>query len=692
MTNKNHNMDGMTKKECSDFYIPSYPPNNDKFNIDNVLLCQYEMMDTAIFIKNQKSDSKILLHNFANNNKPCDGLWDSNSQENQIYRRTNIKNLILPIQHRLYPIQESYKKDVYNNYSIYMLITENCQLYSTDDGRLLKNPIYIDIVSLPPLIAPQERDLDIYITYDEDNLSRTDYNLQEDKDKTEQKIKFLLNYAIGENYDYLITGIWGIGNFLNPQWGMINLWNKSIMELPNSKLKILFCLPLYSNYNTAENEYNYKYFNRYLLGQNNQFIDFEKKNREKKEKEELSKLSKDEVLIKSKIYGLIWGTALAEINNYYSSERINKNNENNNEKWILLNSDYSIDWDIGIDQTVIMMRSLIESNMNINLKLIAQLLVEWKNNGFIELEGRPNTCNDYIMKHILSQPEYILNPLDTSEKIYKSKGADYTSNIAMARNIINGIFKDYFRRSILCCKLTQPDTACQVGCLIQSFIIRSLWDNKYITSDDLSRISNICFKIFDKDKVNNIQRKCEFDNFWMIARNYQYKMNDGLEQFIMNNLKPNGFRPENSTYMSMAISLILLYDIQGYIKIDGKYIRSMMNAIEISNIDDKLRDKKINYEDYLPDDYYFNTMEIISKCNPDNVFNAVAGSIIGLACHKNVYNDTSIKDEYGNKSESNSQQWIKYATNKEWLNTELNKFIRKYFDIRNITAINNIKN
>jgi hypothetical protein len=89
------------------------------------------------------------------------------------------------------------------------------------------------------------------------------------------KIRFMLKYAINESYNYLLTGEWGVGAFLNPQWGMINLWNECIMELPDVKLIILFCIPIQSKYSTEEMQYNYKYFCKYLVGQENQNVDFE---------------------------------------------------------------------------------------------------------------------------------------------------------------------------------------------------------------------------------------------------------------------------------------------------------------------------------------------------------------------------------------------------------------------------------
>jgi uncharacterized protein (TIGR02452 family) len=141
------------------------------FNTDQILLVQYEMMDTAIFIKNQNKQAKIVMHNFAHNKAPCNGLLDSNSQENQIYNRTDIKESILEIQYKLYPIQQSYQKGLLGDYSMNMLVSQGCRILKTESGQELKDPIPVDVMSMPAIVAPVERSLDIYSNAQE--LSRT---------------------------------------------------------------------------------------------------------------------------------------------------------------------------------------------------------------------------------------------------------------------------------------------------------------------------------------------------------------------------------------------------------------------------------------------------------------------------------------------------------------------------------------
>ena len=288
-------------KVNSEYYVPSVPAPLQvhplEFPIENILLCQYDMVDVAIYLKAKSPDTRILLHNFANDDKPCNGLWDSNTQENQIYNRTNIKESVIPIQYKLYPIQDEKREhDHVGNILVNMIISENCQIIKTNNEKDLTIKANIDIVSLDAVKIPAERNLDLYSTHE---FPRYDYAKQVDRDRMEQRIRFLLTYAIGEGYNYFITGAWGMGCFLNPHWGLINLWNKVLRTIPANKLKILFCISVRDDPD-GEAIYIYKYFNQYLLGQNKQMLDFNKIEDDHRIKKEIEKLSEDEVDIKKK--------------------------------------------------------------------------------------------------------------------------------------------------------------------------------------------------------------------------------------------------------------------------------------------------------------------------------------------------------------------------------------------------------
>ena len=226
--------------------------------------------------------------------------------------------------------------------------------------------------------------------------------------------------------------------------------------------------------------------------------------------------------------------------------------------------------------------------------------------------------------------------------------------------------------------MLQPDTLCQAACLVHSYIINCIWNGTYITTEDWGNLMANCHKIFNTNQSNCVQHKIDFDNFWSIGRNYQYQITSGIQDFVECNLKSGPLRGEDHTLLPMTLAIIIMYDIQGHLIINGKPCREIMTVTEIPALDDTMRGKKLNFQEVLPTDYYFKTIEILASINPNIVCDAVMGSVLGLACWNNVYNDEVLRDEHGQALESNSQQWVKYANYAEWLNNEIDQFVEKY--------------
>jgi hypothetical protein len=99
-------------------------------------------------------------------------------------------------------------------------------------------------------------------------------------------------------------------------------------------------------------------------------------------------------------------------------------------------------------------------------------------------------------------------------------------------------------------------------------------------------------------------------------------------------------------------------------------------------IDDQFRDKTIYYKKILPRDYYFRTMQEVALVKPNFTCCAVVGSILGVANYEWVYNDEVVRNVDGQTQETDSQQWVKYAENTEWLCREIDIFTERYIEAR----------
>jgi hypothetical protein len=682
-------------KLSSDFYLPTFTVDDNICDPNNVLLCQYDMLDVAIYLANCAPDAKILVHNFANNEQPCGGHWNMNLPENRLYSRTNLRSIIMPQLSRLYPIQDSYSQ--YNTTStpavanqnipsVNMIITENCQIQRVASGQLLAKYIYVDIASLDAVLSPAEKNMDLYNV---DKLTRYDYAKEPDKESMSARIQFLIEYAIGEQYDYLITGEWGIAE-LNPHWGVINLWNQHINEGLGSRLKLIFCIPIGDDSSAAaidpESTMTYTYFSNFLIGQSDKTKDIEKIAEDYMMRKELEKLSPEEMTIKRKIYGVVWGMALGEmLSNYISSKGtdgvVSNGNVNSHTNWIISESEFTLDWDSCVDRTLILMHSLYD-DIGLNILNLAKKYIAWKSGGIVDIPNHVNTCQEPLLRNIIAQTTFAQKPLDTAMSVYQSKGSNEDSHVAIGANPLHGIFKDYARRSVVACKMFQPSTACQVACLVQAYIINCIWNGKYITMEDWGYLIAQCNRIFDSNKQTSVSQKVMFDEYWSIGRNYRYQMAGGIAEYIRRTLGPTAFRAPNHTFIAMALSIIILYDIQGHIYVGDSAIRDLTNVAEFPMIDDQFRDKTIFYKDILPRDYYFHTMQTVAQVKPNSTCCAVVGSILGVACYEWVYNDDVVRDIDGHTKETDSQKWVKYAENTEWLCREIDIFTEHYIEAR----------
>ena len=673
----------------SDFYLPTFTVDAKTCDPHNILLCQYDMLDVATYLANCAPDAKILIHNFANNEQPCGGHWEMNLPENKLYARTNLRSIIVPQISRLYPIQDSQKQidkttADHDTPSVNMIVTENCQIQKVASGQPLAKYINVDVASLDAVLSPAEKNMDLYNV---DKLTRYDYAKEPDREKMAARIRFLLEYAVGEQYDYLITGAWGIAE-LNPHWGVINLWNQHINEGLGSRLKLIFCIPIGDDSSAAidpESTLTYTYFSNFLIGQSDKTKDIEKIAEDYMMRKELEKLSPEEQVIKQKIYGVIWGMTLGEmLSNYISSLGADGRADgraNGRANWIISESEFTLDWDSCIDRTLLLMHSLYD-DIGLNPQNLAKKYIAWKAGGIIDVPNHVNTCQDPLLRNLISQPMFAQTPFDVAMNVYQSKGSNEDSHVTIGANALHGIFKDYSRRSAIACKMFQPSTACQVACLVQAYIINCLWNGKYITMDDWGHLIAQCNRVFDSNKQTTVSQKVMFDEYWSIGRNYRYQMAGGIAEYIRRTLGPTVFRAPNHTFIAMALSIIVLYDIQGHIYVGNSAIRDLTNVAEFPMIDDQFRDKTIYYKKILPRDYYFRTMQEVALVKPNFTCCAVVGSILGVANYEWVYNDEVVRNVDGQTQETDSQQWVKYAENTEWLCREIDIFTERYIEAR----------
>ena len=466
------------------------------------------------------------------------------------------------------------------------------------------------------------------------------------------KLQLLIDYSVNEQYDCLIIGNW----IMEVNAVYLEELDRVIFDTYIGKLNIIL---------TSEISSHYKLFQKYIQQTGKTF----------------TIKNKQQDLIKHRIQGLIWGVALSDaFGSKYEGltrDHINLQQIDINQTDDIDQTD-NIDWTDDTDQTVLLLRST-EPNIQRTFMFMSKWLVYWKNNGFKEIGDTKGNHLSKTTEYVLSQSDYLQNPLDVSHKAYNYQGCDNAHNSAIMRNGINGIFEDWKERTIKLCQITNWDTRCIVSCYIHSFIISSIWKGKFITEDDWTVIFGECIKIIQTQKGTSNHNSSEFNKYWEIGRNYQYKISDGFKKFMIDNLDIGNYeKNKNQSYafIPLALSIAIIYDIQNIIlKNYKKYIIDSSNQIILGNTEISLELKKqtIDFGKFLPSDYYFKKINEIMSCGGSAGTNcSIIGAIIGLACYKDVF---------CRKSNTLSEKWIKLTKHSNWLNNEIILFLQKYFTI-----------
>ena len=171
-------------------------------------------------------NNKVVIHNFANPYKPCWGVVYDFTQEEIIFRQTN---LAAGLSKELYPITNK------------VLYTENVTVFKDRIGiknklfEMRQKPYTIDVVSSAALHSPI--------------LIRNKYQ-KCDRDATSKLVyNTLMASSESKDVDIFITGAWGCGIFENPIEEMCEIWHNEIHRVSKNKRfvsrvkKIVFAIP-----------------------------------------------------------------------------------------------------------------------------------------------------------------------------------------------------------------------------------------------------------------------------------------------------------------------------------------------------------------------------------------------------------------------------------------------------------------
>jgi ADP-ribosylglycohydrolase len=140
------------------------------------------------------------------------------------------------------------------------------------------------------------------------------------------------------------------------------------------------------------------------------------------------------------------------------------------------------DWTDDTDQMLCIANAIIKDR-DIIPQTIAEELYKWFRNYPMGI-GR----NTY---QVLSFPQYLDNPEDVSEIIWKLSDCNSAANGGVMRTSIIGLWhEDVEKKAEAVCKLTHYDPRCVGSCVIVSVLINRLVHNEIMSKDEIIRLGN----------------------------------------------------------------------------------------------------------------------------------------------------------------------------------------------------------
>lgn len=164
------------------------------------------------------TDGKVCCHNFANPYKPCWDIVTEMTQEEVLFRQTNIS---AGLKREYYPIHD---KIIYNSNVFIIKDYDEC----TGRYHIRKDFKNIEMISSAAIHRPRLVN---------GKYKKSDYEL------TEKLISGTLYVAWANKVTHFITGAWGCGCFANPVGEVVKIWDSVLTHQVEVPPNIVFAIP-----------------------------------------------------------------------------------------------------------------------------------------------------------------------------------------------------------------------------------------------------------------------------------------------------------------------------------------------------------------------------------------------------------------------------------------------------------------
>lgn len=227
-----------------------------------------------------------------------------------------------------------------------------------------------------------------------------------------------------------------------------------------------------------------------------------------------------------KILGCIYGGAIGDaiglstefmptiLANFYYDEPLNykdKVHDSHRSSWI------EGDWTDDTDQSILIIKSIIDNNGIVDEKTFAKYLYEWKDHGIKEL-GDINSCGcGAHTVSILNKKGYLDDPIQCSKDVWIESGKNSAPNGAVMRTSILGVIKfwdeeEVINNTIKIAQSTHYDPRCVTNCVTITTLICKILKGEDNIDKLLKHVKKIGRRFLKDYNLDMYKEFCFFSN------------------------------------------------------------------------------------------------------------------------------------------------------------------------------------